>query len=74
MITAPPALTPQQIAFWEDALRKTVDTAEWKRDLERNYQNDEFLVGRELGQTVDQLYVQLQGLLTDLDLAKREGR
>jgi putative tricarboxylic transport membrane protein len=42
MITAPPAL-------WEDALRKTVDTAEWKRDLERNYQSDDFLVGRELG-------------------------
>jgi len=71
MMSAPPGLTPQQLAFWEDALRKTVASAEWKRDLERSYQSDEFMVGRELTQAIDQLYVQLQGLLADLDLAKR---
>jgi putative tricarboxylic transport membrane protein len=71
MITAPPGLTAAQIAFWQEALRKTTETPEWKRDLERHYQSDEFMAGKELAQAVDQLHAQLKGLLTDLDLAKR---
>ena len=71
MITAPPNLAPAQLAYWHDALRKTTDSPEWKRDLELHYQSDEFLVGTELAQAVDQLHVQLRGLLTDLDLAKK---
>jgi putative tricarboxylic transport membrane protein len=71
MITAPPGLTPAQIAYWQDALRKTTQTPEWKRDLERHYQSDEFMAGTELAEAIDQLYAQLRGLLIDLDLAKR---
>jgi tripartite-type tricarboxylate transporter receptor subunit TctC len=66
--------TPAQTAFWQDALRRTTETPEWKRDLERHYQSDEFMAGNDLTQAVDQLYVQLKALLTDLDLAKREAR
>lgn len=62
-------MTPQ-LAFWQDALRKTTDTPEWKRELEANYQNDEFIVGAELAQTVESLHGQLRTLLTDLDLVK----
>ncbi|HTE16549.1 MAG TPA: tripartite tricarboxylate transporter substrate-binding protein [Burkholderiales bacterium] len=70
MITMPPGLTPAQLAFWQDALRKTTETPEWKRDLEVNYQSDEFMAGKELGLALDALYTQLKALLTDLDLAK----
>ena len=71
MITAPPGLTPAQTAFWRDALKKTTEAAEWKRDLETNYQSDEFMAGAELDRALDALYVQLKSLLTDLDLAKK---
>jgi putative tricarboxylic transport membrane protein len=70
MITASPGLNPAQIAYWQAALRKTTESPEWKRDLERSYQSDEFLVGTELDQAVEQLYAQLKVLLTDLELAK----
>ena len=70
MITMPPGLTPAQLAFWQDALRRTTETPEWKRDLETNHQTDEFMAGRELAQGLDALYAQLKALLTDLDLAK----
>jgi putative tricarboxylic transport membrane protein len=70
LITAPPGLSPAQLAFWQDALRKTTQTPEWKRELEQNYQTDEFVVGPELDKRVEALHVQLRGLLTDLDLAK----
>jgi putative tricarboxylic transport membrane protein len=71
MITAPPGLTPAQIAYWQDVLRRTTQTPEWKRELEQNYQSDEFIAGAELAKTVDALYGQLHGLLTDLDLVKK---
>ena len=74
MITMPPGLTPVQLAFWQDALRKTTETAEWKRDLETNYQSDEFMAGKELAQAVEVLYAQLKALLTDLELAKGAGK
>ena len=71
MITAPPGLTSPQAAFWRDALKRTTEAAEWKRDLEANYQSDEFMAGAELDRALDALYVQLKSLLTDLDLAKK---
>ncbi len=72
MISAPPGLSPAQVAFWHDALKKTTATPEWKRDLETHYQSDEFMAGAELNRALDGLYVQLKALLTDLDLAKPE--
>ena len=71
MMSAPPSLTPAQRAFWQEALKKTTETPEWKRDLERNHQSDEFLAGAELDRAIDRLYAELKGLLTDLDLVKR---
>jgi putative tricarboxylic transport membrane protein len=70
MITAPPGLTPAQTAFWQNALKKTTEAPEWKRDLEINYQNDEFMAGAELGRALDALHAQLKALLIDLDLAR----
>jgi putative tricarboxylic transport membrane protein len=70
MLSAPPGLSPAQLAFWHDALKRTTATAEWKRDLETHYQSDEFMAGAELDRALDGLYVQLKALLTELDLAK----
>ena len=70
MMTAPPGLSPAQLAYWHDALRRTIETPEWKRELELHYQSDEFMVGSELANTLDALHAQLKALLTDLQLAK----
>jgi putative tricarboxylic transport membrane protein len=72
MITAPPGLTPAQLAFWQDALRKTTETPEWKRELEQNHQTSEFMVGGDLAHAVDALHTQLRALLTDLELVKKQ--
>lgn len=74
MISMAPGLSPAQLAFWQDALRKTTETPEWKRDLELKYQSDEFMAGKELDQAMDAMYAQLKVLLTDLDLAKPAGK
>jgi putative tricarboxylic transport membrane protein len=72
MISASPGLSPAQLAFWREALKKTTETAEWKRDLQANYQSDEFMAGPELDRSLDALYSQLKPLLTELDLAKKQ--
>lgn len=74
MITMPPGLTAAQVAFWQDALKKTTESPEWKRDLEMNYQSDEFMSGKELAQGLDALYAQLKALLTELELAKAAAK
>lgn len=74
MISMPPGLSAAQLAFWQEALKKTTETPEWKRDLEVNHQSDEFMAGKELAVAVDTLYGQLKALLTDLELAKPVGK
>lgn len=74
MISMPPGLSVPQLAFWQDALKKTTETPEWKRDLETNHQSDEFMAGKELAGAMDALYVQLKALLTELELAKPAGK
>lgn len=74
MISMPPGLNAPQLAFWQDALKKTTETPEWKRDLELNHQSDEFMAGKELVNAMDALYVQLKALLTELELAKPAGK
>lgn len=71
MMMAAPGVTPAQIAYWQDALRRTTETPEWRRELEANYQSNEFVVGAELARTVDALHAELKVLLTDLDLVKK---
>jgi len=74
MISMAPGLSAAQLAYWQDALRKTTETPEWKRDLELKYQSDEFLAGKELELAMNTMFAQLKALLKDLDLAKPAGK
>ena len=69
-IVAPKGLRSEQVAFWENALRKVVDSADWKAELERNYWGDFFKTGAELQVTIDREYKAMKGVLVDLGLAK----
>ena len=63
-------LTPGQVAFWENTLRKVVESAEWKAELERNYWGDFFSTGAELRKIIDREYREMKGVLVELGLAK----
>lgn len=71
MMMVAPGVSAAQIAYWQDALRRTTETPEWRRELEANYQSNEFVVGAELAKVVESLHAELRVLLTDLDLAKK---
>ena len=63
-------LTPEQVTFWENALRKVVESADWKAELERNYWGDFFMTGAEFRKTIDSEYRAMKGVLVELGLAK----
>jgi putative tricarboxylic transport membrane protein len=69
-IVAPKGIRPEQITFWENALRKVVESADWKAELDRNYWGDFFQTGPELQATIDREYKAMKGVLVDLGLAK----
>ena len=70
-IVAPKGITAEQLAFWENALRKVVESADWKAELERNYWGDFFMTGAEFRKTIDREYKEMKGMLVELGLAKQ---
>jgi putative tricarboxylic transport membrane protein len=69
-IFAPTGLTPQQAAYWEDALRKASAAPEWKSDLEKNYWADDFVGGAQFRKELDKDYASMKSVLVDLGLAR----
>jgi len=69
-VVGPKGLTAEQVAFWENALRKVVESADWKAELERNYWGDFFMTGAEFRKTIDSEYRAMKGVLVELGLAK----
>lgn len=69
-ILAPKGLTPAQVSYWENALRRMTETAEWKADLEKNHWTHDFVTGAQLNKDIEREYAYLKTLLADLGLAK----
>jgi len=71
-IYAPKGLTPAQLRYWEEALRRMSDTPEWKADLEKNYWTPVFVVGDKLRAEIEREHGYLKTILTELGLAKSQ--
>ena len=69
-VFAPKSLTPAQLAFWENALRRMAEALEWKADLEKNHWTEHFKTGAALQQELEQDYIWLKTTLVELGLAK----
>ena len=70
-ILAPKGLTPQQVAYWEGAMRKVTQAPEWKTDLEKNFWADDFVSGAQFSKDLDQDYEAMKAVLVDIGLAKQ---
>jgi putative tricarboxylic transport membrane protein len=69
-IFGPKGLTAAQIAFWEDALARTVATEEWKKPLEQNNLGRYFLRSKDFAKFLEAEYIASRAALTDLGFAK----
>lgn len=70
-VIAPPGLTPAQIAYWEDILGRVVQTDEWKLELQRNSEENEYLNSRDSRRFLDQQYEEYRRIMLELGLAKQ---
>jgi putative tricarboxylic transport membrane protein len=69
-IMGPQGLSPAQVAYWENAVRKATETAEWKNDLETNYWSSYVLTGAQLRKAMDKEYADMKVVLSEIGLAK----
>lgn len=67
---APPGLTQQQAAYWENALRKASEAPEWKADLQANFWADDFVGGDAFKKELDQDYAAMRAVLVEIGFAK----
>jgi putative tricarboxylic transport membrane protein len=63
-------LTPAQIAFWEEALARTVANPDWKKLLDESNLATQFLRSREFLKYLEGEYAVTKALMTDLALTK----
>ena len=63
-------LTAAQVTYWENALRKVVESPDWKAELERNYWGDFFLTGADLRKVYEREYRDMKAVLVELGMAK----
>jgi putative tricarboxylic transport membrane protein len=60
-----------QIAYYDQAFAALAATEEWRKDVERNYWVNNYLPSREAGKYWSAQYRELEEILTELGLAKR---
>ena len=69
-IIGPKAMTEAQVAYWDRALRRLIDSAEWKKELDMNFWTSEYLKSAQTRKHMEQDSVQARAFLVDLGLAK----
>jgi putative tricarboxylic transport membrane protein len=70
-VLAPKDLTPEQVRFWEDAIRRATATEEWQQFVARQNWRPMFLDSRQMKEYMDKEYVATKKLLDDLKLTKQ---
>ena len=63
-------MSPEQIAYWDNAMRGLTRSDEWKKELERSNWADEYKTSAETRKYMDADYAELKVFLAELELTK----
>jgi len=66
----PKALTPAQVAYWEDLLALMAAGEEWKKRLELQGWDGQFLKSAEFSKYLDREYAATRNIMTEMGIAK----
>ena len=69
-IMEPKGMPAAQMAYWENAFQKVVETPEWEVDLERNFWSADFARGSRFAEDLAREYESMRAVLAELGLAK----
>jgi len=70
VVFAAKGITPAQVNFWEEALAKTVVTADWKILLDDNNLESQFMRSRDTAKYLESEYAATRAVMSDLGLTK----
>jgi putative tricarboxylic transport membrane protein len=70
-VMAPKDITPQQIKFWESALRQVAQTKEWNNFLEQNQWAPRFMTATETMAMLEKETATIEEVLNKLQLKKK---
>ncbi len=70
-IAGPPKLDRQQVAYWENVFSRLIRSDEWKKDLDANSAEPDYMNSAESKKFLDSELEDLRKVLGDLDLAKQ---
>ncbi|MEQ1772600.1 MAG: tripartite tricarboxylate transporter substrate binding protein [Burkholderiales bacterium] len=69
-VIGPKGMTAAQITYWDQALAKIVQADDYKKEVERNLADSEYLGATAARKYWDAQYAELKGLLNELGLSK----
>jgi putative tricarboxylic transport membrane protein len=69
-MVGPKGMSPAQIAYWEQALLRFVESDPWKKELEKNFWQSEYMRSAETRKFLQQDNEEVKAFLTELGLAK----
>ena len=64
-------MTPAQIAFWENAMQKFMETPEWKAEMELLHGASEYMGSAKTRKFMEQDYAEIKAFLLELELIKK---
>jgi putative tricarboxylic transport membrane protein len=63
-------MSAAQVAYWEQVLARVVETDDWKKDLESNFWEGQFLQSADTRKLLKTQYDEYKGVLIDVGLAR----
>lgn len=70
-IVGPRGLTPAQVAYWEAVFARAVQSELWKKAIEEEYWEGNFMGSRDFARFLDSEYTEYRAILSDLGLARQ---
>ncbi len=68
-VIGPKGMGEAQVAYWERTLARVIETDDWKKDLEANFWDAEFLGSADTRKLMDSDYAKIRAFLMELELA-----
>jgi putative tricarboxylic transport membrane protein len=72
-LLGPKGLPPAQSAYWDGVIGQLVQNEEWRKEVQRNYWEPDFVSSTEMPQRLAALYKQLQAGLVEAGLIRKNG-
>jgi putative tricarboxylic transport membrane protein len=70
-IFGPKNMTPPQLAFWEGAMQRLLDSPDWKEEMSRIHGMTEYMGSARTRKFMEQDYAEIKAFLTELELVKK---